>query len=35
MRPDHPKYQRRIAAWQTLPVWVTRVVGPTIVRGIP
>ena len=35
MRPDHPKYQRRIAAWQKLPVWVTRVVGPTIVRGIP
>lgn len=35
MRPDHPRMQRRVAAWQKLPVWVTRVVGPAIVRGIP
>jgi len=35
MRPDHPRYRRRVAAWQKLPVWVTRLVGPTIVRGIP
>lgn len=35
VRPDNPKYQRRIAAWQKLPVWVTRLVGPRIVRGIP
>ncbi len=35
VRPDNPKYQRRIAAWQKLPVWVTRLVGPKIVRGIP
>ncbi len=35
VRPDNPKYQRRIAAWQRLPVWVTRLVGPKIVRGIP
>jgi FemAB-related protein (PEP-CTERM system-associated) len=35
MRPDSPKNQRRIATWQKLPVWVTRMVGPSIVRGIP
>ncbi len=35
VRPDNPRYQRRIAAWQKLPVWVTRLVGPKIVRGIP
>ena len=35
VRPDNPKYQRRIATWQKLPVWVTRLVGPTIVKGIP
>jgi FemAB-related protein (PEP-CTERM system-associated) len=35
MRPDNPKNQRRIAIWQKLPVWLTRVVGPRIVRGIP
>jgi len=35
MRPDNPKNQRRIAIWQKLPVWLTRAVGPCIVRGIP
>ena len=35
VRPDNPKYRRRIETWQKLPVWVTRLVGPSIVRGIP
>ncbi len=35
VRPDSPKMQRRINAWRKLPVWVTRLVGPAIVRGIP
>lgn len=35
MRPNHPKNQRRIAVWKRLPVWLTRLVGPAIVRGIP
>lgn len=35
MRPNHPKNQRRIAVWKRLPVWLTRLVGPSIVRGIP
>jgi len=35
MRPDNPKQQRRIALWQRLPVWLTRLAGPRIVRGIP
>lgn len=34
-RPDHPRNRRRVERWQKLPVWVTRVVGPPIVRGIP
>lgn len=34
-RPDNPRNQKRIERWQKLPVWVTRVVGPQIVRGIP
>lgn len=34
-RPDNPKNQRRIEQWQKLPVWVTRAIGPRIVRGIP
>lgn len=35
MRPNHPKNQRRIAVWKRLPVWLTRLAGPSIVRGIP
>ncbi len=35
MRPDNPKLQRRIAVWKKLPVWLTRLAGPHIVRGIP
>lgn len=35
MRPDNGRYQRMIRVWQRLPVWVTRWIGPPIVRGIP
>ncbi len=35
LRPDNPKFQRRIETWQKLPVWVTRALGPAVVRGIP
>lgn len=34
-RPNSGKYDKVIAAWQKLPVWVTKLIGPTIVRGIP
>jgi FemAB-related protein (PEP-CTERM system-associated) len=34
-RPDNPRFQRLIRMWQKLPVWVTRLIGPRIVRGIP
>lgn len=35
MRADNPKYQRFIRMWQRLPVRLTQVLGPRIVRGIP
>jgi FemAB-related protein (PEP-CTERM system-associated) len=35
VRPDNPKYRLMIAAWRKMPVWLTRLVGPSIVRGIP
>ncbi len=35
MRPDNPRYQRMIRVWQRLPIRVTQVLGPRIVRGIP
>lgn len=35
LRPDNPRYRRRIAAWQKLPVWLANTLGPRIVCGIP
>lgn len=35
LRTDNPRYSRFIKMWQRLPVRVTRVIGPRIVRGIP
>jgi serine/alanine adding enzyme len=35
MRPDHQGNRRLIELWKRLPVWFTRLIGPTIVRGIP
>lgn len=35
LRPDGGKFDLAIRAWQKLPVWVTKLIGPSIVRGIP
>jgi hypothetical protein len=35
MRLDNPRYQRFIALWKRLPIAITRMVGPAIVRTIP
>lgn len=35
VRQDNPRYQRFIRIWQRLPVSLTRLIGPAIVRGIP
>jgi serine/alanine adding enzyme len=35
VRPNSGKFDRVIAAWQKLPVWITKLIGPEIVRGIP
>lgn len=35
MRPDNPRYQRLVRIWQRLPLRLTRLIGPGIVRGIP
>ena len=34
-RPNSGKFDKVIAVWQKLPVWLTKIVGPEIVRGIP
>ncbi len=35
MRPDSPRNRWRVETWKKLPVWLTRQIGPMIVRGIP
>jgi len=35
MRPDSPNKQRLIKTWQKLPLWLSKMLGPGIVRGIP
>jgi FemAB-related protein (PEP-CTERM system-associated) len=35
LRTDNPRYQRLIRWWKRLPVFLTRLLGPPIVRGIP
>ncbi len=35
MRPTNPKYCGAVRIWQKLPLWLTRLAGPRIVRGIP
>jgi len=35
MRPENAKFKLMIRIWQRLPVPLTRVIGPPIVRGIP
>lgn len=32
---ENPKYRLAITAWKRLPVWATKIMGPTIVRNIP
>jgi FemAB-related protein (PEP-CTERM system-associated) len=35
LRTENPRYQRWIRLWQRLPLAITRLLGPRIVRGIP
>lgn len=35
VRPDNPRYERLIRLWQRMPVWLSRQIGPAVVRGIP
>jgi hypothetical protein len=33
--PTNPKYQLGIKAWQHLPIWMTRVIGPRLIGMFP
>ncbi|MBI1916444.1 MAG: FemAB family PEP-CTERM system-associated protein [Planctomycetes bacterium] len=35
VRPDNPRFRRLIRLWQKLPISLTRLLGPAIVRGLP
>jgi hypothetical protein len=35
MRPQNPRYGKLIRIRQRLPLWLTRLMGPRIIRGIP
>jgi FemAB-related protein (PEP-CTERM system-associated) len=35
INPDNPKYRLVISVWQKLPVWLTRLLGPGIVKYLP
>jgi FemAB-related protein (PEP-CTERM system-associated) len=35
LNPDNPNYALAIRVWQRLPLWFTRLIGPSIVRNIP
>lgn len=35
LNPDNPKFRLLIAVWKRLPVWLTRIMGPMIVRNLP
>lgn len=35
MRPENPRYWPLIRVWRCLPVGLTRLIGPMIIRGIP
>ncbi|MCH8533145.1 MAG: FemAB family PEP-CTERM system-associated protein [Saccharospirillum sp.] len=33
--PDNPKYKLMIATWKRLPVWLTRIIGPGVIKNVP
>lgn len=35
LNPDNPKFRFLIAVWQRLPVWLTKLLGPPIVKSLP
>ncbi|HVL01758.1 MAG TPA: FemAB family XrtA/PEP-CTERM system-associated protein [Dongiaceae bacterium] len=35
LNPNNPKFQLAIAVWQRLPVWLTKLIGPHLVKNLP
>ena len=34
-KPNNPKYRNKIQMWKRIPLWMTRLIGPTISRSLP
>jgi FemAB-related protein (PEP-CTERM system-associated) len=35
LNPNNPKYKLLISVWQRLPVWLTKIIGPPVVKYLP
>jgi len=35
LNPDNPKYKLVIFLWKLMPIWVTKIIGPQIIKHIP
>jgi len=35
LNPNNPRYKLAINMWQKMPVWLTKVIGPHIVKNLP
>ena len=35
LNPNNPKYKLLISVWQRLPVWVSQLIGPSVVKYLP
>jgi len=35
LNPNNPKYRLLITIWRKLPVWLTRIIGPSVVKYLP
>jgi FemAB-related protein (PEP-CTERM system-associated) len=35
LSPGNPKYRLAIAAWKKMPLWISRLLGPHVARGLP
>lgn len=35
LNPNNPKYKLLISVWQKLPVWLTKLIGPPVVKYLP
>lgn len=35
LNPDNPKFKLMISLWKLMPVWLTQIIGPSIIKHIP